>query len=192
MIPATLPRITAKTAAEACAHFTLDEDAQKLFDAKHTPKQLLEVLAEKGCIPDAIKVLAYALPKREAVWWGCVCVRHAAGKDIPPPALKALQAAEKWVADPSDANRTANLSAGDAAGFTTAAGCVALAAYWSAGSHMPSHVEMKPPPEQWTAHAVSGAVLIAALEKDPEKAAEKFKKHFELGLAVASGASVWK
>ena len=192
MIPGTLAKVTAKTAAEICKHFTLDEGPQKLLDAKHTPKQLLELLREKGFYPDAIKVLAYGMPKREAVWWACVCVRSAAGTVIPPPALKALQAAEKWVADPSEANRVANLSAGGAAGFSTAAGCAALAAYWSAGSHVPTHVDVKPPPDQWTAHAVSGCVLMAAIQTEPEKAFEKFQKHFELGVAVANGTSQWK
>jgi hypothetical protein len=187
-----LAKVTAKTAAEVCKHITLDEGPQKLLDEKQTLKQFLESLCEKGLYVDAIKVLAYGMPKREAVWWGCLCVRSAAGKDMPGEALKALEAAEKWVADPSEANRVATLDAGKAADFSTPPGCVALAAYWSAGADIPAHAGFKPPPDQWTADAVAGCVLSAAIQTEPEKAAEKFQKHFELGLAVASGTSVWK
>ena len=38
---------------------------------------------------DAVRFLAHALPKREAVWWACLCVRKAAGANPPPPAQAA-------------------------------------------------------------------------------------------------------
>src|SRR5205085_12585504 len=101
--------ICAKTAAEICGRFTLDVEPHKLLDAKLTPQQYLTLLTSRGFYTDAIKVLAYGLTKREAVWWACVCVRDAGGKDLPGPALKALQAAENWVADPSEDNRRATL-----------------------------------------------------------------------------------
>src|SRR5436305_3569062 len=131
MASGTLSQVTAKTAAEICRRFTLDVEPQKLLDDRLAPKAYLDLLTENGHYPDAVRVLAYGLPKREAVWWACQCVRAAGGTDLPPKAADAVRVAEKWVADPSDANRTAALAAAEAADFTTPAGAAALAAYWS-------------------------------------------------------------
>ncbi|HEY1376810.1 MAG TPA: hypothetical protein VGF55_08440 [Gemmataceae bacterium] len=192
MSAGTLTRVTAKTAADICRRFTLDVEAKNLLDDRLTPKAYLDLLIEKGQLTDAIRVLAYGLPKPEAVWWACQCVRGLSGSPLPPPALAAVQAAEKWAADPSDDNRRACLKAGEAADFTTAAGCTALAAYWSGGTHAPPDAKLDPPAEDWTHHAAAGAVMMAALFPDPTKAPERFKKALDLGVQVGSGANKWK
>ena len=72
-------KVTAKTAAEVCKHFPLGEEAKKLLRDGQTPAQFLDVLIEKQQFPDAVRFLAHALPKREAVWWACLCSRAVAG-----------------------------------------------------------------------------------------------------------------
>src|ERR671937_3326223 len=94
-----LAKVTAKTAAEVCKHFPLGDEAKKLLRDGQTPAQFLDLLIEKQQFPDAVRFLAHALPKREAVWWACLCARAAAGPNPPPKAAAAVQAAEKWVAD---------------------------------------------------------------------------------------------
>src|ERR1700694_1576203 len=103
----TFAKVSAKTAAEICKQFQLGEEAQKLLRDNQAPRQFLDVLLEKKQYVDACRFLAHGLPKREAVWWACLCVRQVQGANPPPKAAAALQAAEKWGADPSDANRRA-------------------------------------------------------------------------------------
>jgi hypothetical protein len=192
MTSGVLSQVTAKTAAEICRRFTLDAEAQGLLHDRLAPKQYLDLVIEKGHLQDAVKVLAYGLPKREAVWWACQCVRAVAGPSPPAKAVAALQAAEKWVATPTDDSRTACLAAAEAADFGTPAGCAALAAYWSGGSHAPPDAKLTPPAEDWTHHVVAGAVLVAAVLPEPEKRSEKLKKFLDLGVQVGSGANKWK
>jgi hypothetical protein len=49
-----------------------------------------------------------------------------------------------------------------------------------------------PPGEQLTATAVASAVILTAVQTEPEKADEKFKRFLTLGIEVAEGANRWK
>jgi hypothetical protein len=49
-----------------------------------------------------------------------------------------------------------------------------------------------PPAEHLTAHGVAGSVLLAAINSEPEKAAERHKEFLSLGLDVARGTNCWK
>lgn len=187
-----LAKVTAKTAAEVCKHFPLGEDAKKLLRDGLTPAAFLDALIEKHQFPDAVRFLAHALPKREAVWWACLCTRAVAGSSAPPKISAALQTAEKWVVDPSEENRRAAMPAAEAAEFKTPAGCAAVAAFWSGGSLGPPNVPVVPPGEYLTAHGVAGAVMLAAVQPEPEQAAEKYRKFLAQGIEVAKGTQRWK
>ena len=129
-----LTKVTAKTAAEVCKLFPLGDEAKKLLRDGMAPRPFLDVLIEKQEFADAVRFLAHALPKREAVWWACQCARQAYGANPPAPLGPALQAAEKWVIDPSEENRRAAHAASEAAGLGVPAGCAAMAAFFSGGS----------------------------------------------------------
>ena len=187
-----LAKVTAKTAAEVCKHFPLGEEAKKLLREGLTPAQFLDTLIEKQHFPDAVRFLAHALPKREAVWWACLCGRAVDGSNPPPKIAAALQTAEKWVVDPSEENRRAAMPAAEAAEFKTPAGCAAVAAFWSGGSLGPPNVPVIPPGEYLTAHGVAGAVMLAAVQSEPEKAPDKYRMFLAQGIEVAKGTQRWK
>ncbi len=110
------------------------------------PRSFLDALIEAGEFPDAVRFLAHALPKREAVWWACLCAREAAGADPPEPVAAALRAAEAWVADPSEENRRAAVARGRGGrAAAPPAGCAAAAAFWSGGSLGPARRPGRPP-----------------------------------------------
>jgi hypothetical protein len=115
-----------------------------------------------------------------------------AGANPPAPEAAALQAAEKWAADPSDDNRRAAYPASEAATLGTPAGCAALAAFFSGGSLAPPNVTAVPPKEGLTAKVVGGALLLASVLTEPQKAPEKQQRFLALGLEVANGANRWK
>jgi hypothetical protein len=192
MSSGTLARVTAQKAAEVCQHFPLGEPARALLRDGLTPAQFLTALTHAQLNIDAIRFLAHALPKREAVWWACVCARAALGSSPPPVSAAALQAAERWVADPSEDNRRAAQAASEAAGLGDPAGCTAAACFWSGGSLAPPGLPVVPPGEYLTAHGVAGAVLLAAVRTDPGQAASKHQQFLALGLEVANGTHRWK
>jgi len=186
-----LSRVTARTAAEVCGRFDIGQEAKALLRPEHSPGQYLEVLKEKNRFPAAIQFLAFALPKPEAVWWACRCVREGAGSAPPPASVAAIQAAEKWVASPTDENRRAAMPVAQTAGLATAAGAAALAAFVSGGSLGPASNPPVPPAETLTAQAVSGAVLVAAVQRETEKALDKFRRFLTLGIEIANGTNRW-
>jgi hypothetical protein len=184
--------LMARSAAEVGRKVKLGEAAQALLREPQTPRQYVDALAAAGHFADAVQFLAAALPKREAVWWACWCARQGYGKTAPAPAAVALTAAEKWVLDPSDANRRAAHATAEPAGLGTPAGAAAVAVFFSGGSLAPPELAAVAPAEHITASAAAGAILLAAVLTDPQKAAEKYQKFLAAGFDVANGTNRWK
>jgi hypothetical protein len=178
--------VTISTVAE------LGDEAMALLGPEMHPLEFVALLMEKTLYPDAVRFIAHALPKREAVWWGWVCARRAAG-DNPQPKIKAaLDATEKWIAQPSEVNRRSAMAAAQKAELGTAAGCAGLAAFFSGGSLAPPEAPVVPPGEFLSAKAVSGAVIFAAVAKEPERAPERFKSFVAQGVEVTNRVKIWE
>lgn len=184
-------KITFQRASEVCSRFELSDAARPLLRDDLSPDKFLEALLAKSLVQDAVKFLAHALPKQESVWWACQCIR-AANPKAEPKALEALAATEKWVADPTDENRRAAMKAGEAAKPETAAGCAALAAFLSGGSLGPPEVAAIPPDERLTGNTASGAIILASVATEPQKAPEKLRGFVDQGLQIAAGTRSWK
>ena len=186
-----LKLIPAPTAAEAAPGFAPGEEGAPAPESGRSPAAYLEALASAGHFGDAAGFLAAALPRRQAVWWACRCVREAPGGPPSGDAELALQAAETWTVSPGDVNRRKAMVAAEKVGFGQPAGCAALAAFLSGGSLAPPSLKEVPPPEQACARAVAGSVLLAA-RADPLKLAATGRTFLDLGLAVARGEDRWK
>jgi hypothetical protein len=170
----------------------MSDKAIALMKPEMHPLDYVAQLMERKLYPDAVRFLAHALPKREAVWWAWMCARRTAG-DAPPPKIKAsLTATEKWIAQPTDENRRAAMEAAEAADLGTAAGCAGLAAFFSGDSLGPPGAPPVPPGEYLTAKAVSGAVIFAAMGGEPEEAPEKFRGFVAQAIEVSNRIHLWK
>src|SRR5664279_4005433 len=179
----TSPQMNSKT-REISAAAELGEEAMALLRPDLHPLDYVALLVEKALFPDAVRFIAHALPKREAVWWAWVCARRAAGESPQPKIKAALAATEKWIAQPDENNRRLAMAAAENAGLGTAAGCAGLAAFFSGGSLAPPNAPAVPPGEFLTAKAVSGAVIFAAVCKEPARAPEKFRSYVAQGVEV--------
>lgn len=107
---------------------------------------------------DAITFCAYVLPRREAVWWACRCLRML---KAPPGESAALHAAEAWVRDPEEANQRAALAEASRSDSGAAATWAAFGAGWSGGNLADEGQPPVPAPPHLTAKAVRAAVLMA-------------------------------
>ena len=170
----------------------LSEPAMALVRPGTHPRDYVALLMERELYPDAVRFLAHALPKREAVWWAWTTARRTAGEKPPPPVKAALDATERWIAQPSDPNRREAMAAAEKAGFDSAAGCAGLGAFFSGGSLAPPELPPVPPGEYQAAKAVAGAVIIAAVSGEPAQAPEKFKKSIAQGLDVTNRIKLWE
>src|ERR1035437_6789250 len=170
----------------------LGEEAMALLRPDLHPLDFVALLMEKALFPDAVRFIAHALPKREAGWWGWVCARRAAGENPPPKIKAALDATEKWIAQPSEDNRRLAMAAAEKAELGTAAGCAGLSAFFSGGRLAPPDAPPVPPGEFLAAKAVSGAVIFAAVAKEPERAPERFKSFVAQGVEVTTRVKLWE
>lgn len=178
--------------AELCAVSDLGDDARALVAVNApSPHAYVAQLIEHALHADAIRFIAHALPRREAVWWAWVCARKVAGADPAPAVKAALDATERWIVQPTEEHRRQALHFGEAADFGTPAGCAALAAFMSAGSLAPPNAPPVPPDEFMTAKAVAGSVTLAAVATEPERAVEKFNEFLKVGLEVADRTKLW-
>src|SRR5438128_432587 len=102
------------------------------------PVAYVEQLALEGLAPDGLEFIAHWLPKRAAIWWGCLCLWHVGRPTLPAPEDAALRAVVQWVREPNEPRRLALEAAAEAAGnLRTAAGGLARAAFFSGGSLVP-------------------------------------------------------
>ncbi len=170
----------------------LGEPARALLQPGLTSGQYLERLIAQGELASAVRFLAWALERREAVWWACRCVALVTGDNDRKQELAALEAARAWVAAPSEESRRLAETTAAAADYATPAGCVALAAFWSGGSLAPPKLEAVPPAEHLLPGAVANGILLAAVKRYPAKADEKYRQFLAVGKDIVAGTDRWK
>ncbi len=164
----------------------LGEEAMALLRPDLHPLDFVALLMENALFPDAVRFIAHALPKRWA------CARRSGGENPQPKIKNALDATEKWIAQPNDDNRRSAMAAAQKAELDTAAGCAGLAAFFSGGSLAPPDAAPVPPGEFLAAKAVSGAVIFAAIAKQPERAPERFRSFVAQGVEVTNRVKLWE
>lgn len=167
-------------AQEICKHCQLSEQARALLQPGVSVPQFLQLLIAAGHLPDAVKFLAQALPKPQAISWALLCLRQLQAVETPEQE-KALSACDAWLKEPDDERRRAAFAAAEIAGFDNPAGCAALAVFLSGGSLGPPNVQAVPPAEYLTGRTVGNAILMAVVRRDPHKAGEKFQHCISLG-----------
>lgn len=184
----TLTKITTQTAGEVC--LLARAGGQTLTAPENmTPASFLEQLLSKSLFNDAVQFLAFALPKREAVWWACLCARSELREPTPPPVLAALEAAEAWVYRPTDENRRAAMERAQATKFDAPGVWAAVAAFWSGSSLAPADLPAVSPAPHLTGVAVSGALTLAAVQTEPALADKKRQRYIDMAVDIANGGS---
>jgi hypothetical protein len=184
----TLSKITAKKAGEICA--LAAAAGRTLPDPGDTsPAEYVKKLISVPSLDEAVQFMAFALPKREAVWWACLCARSQVHDSTPAAALAALTAAEAWVYRPTDETRRAAMEKAQATRFDSALIWPAVAAFWSGGSLAPPNLPAVPPAPHLSGVAVLGAVTLAAVQIEPALAEQKRRRYIEIAIDIANGGS---
>jgi len=93
---------------------------------------------------------AHAMPKREAIWWACQCVRLAAGGKLSPQSSELIAEAEAWVVKPTDEQRR-KLRKGGGGEFRSAGGFLGMRCFFSSGSLSLPNLPPVPPKEHLSA-----------------------------------------
>ena len=178
-------------AREVCSLLGLDVSASPLLREGMTAEEFLAALIEQGQLTDAVTFMSCALPKREALWWAYLCAHQSATPAVSATDAAALNAAARWVRDPSEENRRAAMPAAEATEYATPSGLVALGTFFSGGSMAPPDVDPVPPQPEFTARSVCRAVMLAAVITEPEQADAKYRSFLQTGLDVARRKLRW-
>lgn len=181
-----LVKISAERAEEICRHFEPSAAAAALLARHPATADFLVGLLAARLWQDAVRLLAFGLPRRKAVWWACLCARAALPAEPATAPRAALAAAEAWVFKPSEDSRRATEARARAAGFQVPASWAALAAFWSDGSMAAAGAPEVLPDEALTPTAVAAAVHLAAVA-EPRRLDERFRRFLEWGIDIAQG-----
>src|SRR5262245_27095529 len=102
--PLALVRITA-SAAEVASCAELSKEALEHLRPEQTPREFVEALLRLDLCSEAIRFLAFGLPRREAVWWGALYLLWGGKGRVRAQGARALQAVVRWVVEPTEEHR---------------------------------------------------------------------------------------
>jgi hypothetical protein len=169
---------------QLCDRAKVGDESKILLTDQSTPQQFLNLLVEKELFGDAIRLAAYLLPQREAVGWGCLCVRHILASQKGNALPNVQVAAERWVSAPNEENRWAAKEAADKEDPKTPSGLLAMAVFFAGPSMAPPNIQAVPPPDHITSEIVGNVVVLAGVVKEPEKAKEKYRVFMQKASAL--------
>jgi hypothetical protein len=168
-----------------------DDELRASFAPGAPHRAVVQQMVHAEKFPEAVKFVAFSLPRREGVWWAWVTAKRAAGTDASPPVKACLDATERWIAQPTDANRRTAFDLAQAAELGTPAGCAAAAAFFAGESIAPPNVAAVPPGPYDCNKMIANAVILAAVITEPETAPDKFLQSLQQGLDVIGKIKVW-
>jgi hypothetical protein len=158
-----------------------------LLNPAMSPREFVDALVQEKQYLAAIDFMAHALPPREAIWWGCLCLQRTCGDKLEPWERRALRIAVQWVLQPGEATRAAAKEPADVLGPASAAGNLAAAANQTGGSVGPPQGPPIPPSPFAPAKAVAIAIKVASAKCPPPEIQGTQRALVELGMAIAEG-----
>lgn len=170
-------------------HLALPEPAAAAIRSFASVPEAFLALESKGFLLEAARLLALALPRRQAVWWACMCALHTAPADLAEPHRKAREAAELWVRQQTDADRRAAMRLAEQVGFDSPEAWAAVAAFWSGDSLAPEDGPKAPPPPHLAGLAVGGAVGLSAVRTKLDRRDARLQRFLESGRNIAAGGA---
>jgi hypothetical protein len=148
------------------------------------PIDYMKGLISTTSFQDALTFCAYLLPRREAVWWACGCVRDVLS-EIQPPGSDALLAAEAWVSQPDNDRRQAALEIGTQGNEKDPIAWLARGAGWSGGFLFSHPQRQVPMPPYMTPRAIRVALLLAISKVNPNEQRARVNFWITEGIKLA-------
>src|ERR1700736_158127 len=92
----TLAKLAGADRATVVERATLSAEALATLQGSTDVADAIVRLEASGFAPEAVRVMAHALPKREGVWWACMCAVNTMPDDLPAEDRRARETAELW------------------------------------------------------------------------------------------------
>ncbi|CAM3822682.1 hypothetical protein PAHA111176_22070 [Parendozoicomonas haliclonae] len=182
-----LIKLNANRATQVIGRYELDEDLEHLLQPDMTPGDFIRVLIEQKQYLECVRFLAHALPKREGIWWACLATRFTHTPDTEALRQQTLKVTESWVRNPTEELRKQAEKLAALGKYKTPDSWAATAAFWSVGSISNEDAPPMPAPPYLYAHAVSGAIGLAAVADSEDEINSRYQRFLSQGLDLASG-----
>lgn len=176
--------------ARVLPHLQLDDQGRSALAGCRNAIEALERLERAGLLVEATRLIAHALPAREAVWWACACSRHTAASGNDPSAeAKVREAAEEWVRRQTDEHRRTAMKEAETSGFGSPEAWAAVGAFWSGDSMAPPEAPKVPPQPHFTGLAVAGSVALAAARGPAVRRDDRLMRFLASAKDIAAGGA---
>jgi hypothetical protein len=182
-----LKKILPEPAARMLAMQNMKLQTKLDAPASASVQVVLEELDGKAAKFDILRVLAVALPPREATWWACMAGHDLIGpepKVVPPP----LASAERWVFKPTEENRIAARDAFETADMDDNTTFCAMAALYADGTLGPGDMNDTPAPPNGVSAAVF-AMNLLSMDMNVETMDVHIEILIDRGLDIARGGN---
>lgn len=157
-----------------------------------SPGEYLQVLVERELSSDAIGFLAYALPTRYAVWWGCLVLAGVnEAESLSEGERSALRATIAWVVEPNEDRRVA---AEDWSGLAPAKSPYRWLARAAGFKPLPLPAPKYSRPQDFQARGVRMAIEMAeAYDQVATQGKNEagWVRFVAIGLDVSRGENLW-
>ncbi len=183
----TVTKLTGAELAIVMERATLPPEAVAPLQGCADVGAAIDILENAGFAAEAMRVLAHALPKRERVWWACMCAANTAPADLAESDRMARETAETWVRQQKDEQRRAAMTHAELGGFQSPEAWAGVAAFWSGDSISLKDLPAVPPPPHAAGAAAAGAVALAATRGDISRYPVRLKRFLESGRNIAAG-----
>lgn len=180
-------RLNGLDLAELVRRAALPAPAAAAFSGCATASTAAARLLAGGFQAEAARLLAHALPAREAVWWACQCAAYTAPADLPRPQRAARELTEQWVRQQTDALRRAAMEQAQLAGLDSPEAWSAVAAFWSGDSLAPLGQPKVPPAPHLPGIAAAGAVQLSAVRQGAARQAARLDAFLRSAHEIAHG-----
>lgn len=167
----------------------LPQEALELLRPDMRPEEYIMALSAAGRWLDAAMIMAHALPRREAVWWACMCAQNMQLMALDKGEQLALSTAEKWVFQPTDENRAEAFRIAQESKTNGNGTLCALAVAMSAES-MPLGPDQSVEVDGSAFPGiVFGIVVMAASESDGSQMNDRLQEYLLRGQEIACGGN---
>lgn len=180
------------SAIEIAARCQLSAAAQELLCAEAGSSEFADLLLNADKLDDAIRFWAAALPVRQAIWWGSLCVWEAQRDLVTPQIENALYAIVKWIEQPSDENRRAAAALIKPLGAATPLGLLLEALLHSGGSIAPPNLPKFEPDARLFTTLLAEAVLLADKKISSDKGEDRRREFIATAAKVYQDQVTWK
>ncbi len=188
--PSKAPNKLSGDLARALPYLELDMQGKASLEGCRDTHEALERLEQAGLLIEATRLVAHALPAREAVWWACACSRHTASSGANPAVESTIRdAAEEWVRRQTDAQRRTAMKEAETAGFGSPEAWAAVAAFWSGDSMAPPEAPKIPPQPHFPGLAVAGSVALAAARGPAARRETRLQRFLASAKDIAGGGA---